>query len=155
MALCPQAPVNFSLHFLTQQQHTKPSHLQQACGSREAQSERLALDVERLGVYRLRSHWQRVQTPYALTPSRNPEQRIRAQGHGGVRRVVQVEDGQSQSGEACHERGLNEKCRLRRLYLRSRSEWTQIDTPGRPLHSSRRQTPTARSAEPVKSARLQ
>lgn len=83
------------------------SNLQQASGSREAQRQGLAADVEGLGVGLLRADGKRVGGPGRDAPAGQPEQGVRAESHGRVRRVVEVENGQAKRRQADHERRLD------------------------------------------------
>lgn len=77
--------------------------LQQAGGSRETQRERLAADVERLGVGLLRAHRKRVHSSSGKTATGQSEQGVRTKRQRRVRGVVQVEHCQTQGGQTKHE----------------------------------------------------
>lgn len=64
------------------QELIKNTNLQQASGSREAQSERLAADVEGLWVRLLRADRKRVRGTSGDAPIRQPEQGVRTESHG-------------------------------------------------------------------------
>lgn len=83
------------------------TNLQQAGGSREAQSERLTADVEGLWVGLLRADGKWVRGSSSDAPTGQPEQCVGAERHGRVRRVVEMEHGQTQRWQTNHERCLD------------------------------------------------
>lgn len=84
----------------------KNTNLKEAGRPREAKCERLAADIEGLGVRLLRADREGVSSSGSGTPPRQPEQRVGADRHGRVRRVVQMENSQAQRRQPDHEGSL-------------------------------------------------
>lgn len=89
------------------------TNLQQASGSREAQCERLTADVEGLRVGLLWANRKWVWGSSGDPPTGQPEQGVRAECQGRIRRVVKMEHGETQRRQTNHECCLdrrNEEC---------------------------------------------
>lgn len=71
--------------------------LQQACGSREAEREGLAVDEEGLSVGSLHAERERVQAPDGPGARGKTHHCLGPHGHGRVRRLKQVVHSQTQS----------------------------------------------------------